>query len=199
MTDDARTGPRPTTDEVAETTQRTGAAETSVEPDTKDWTWVLERACPDCGLVAADVDPAAVPATVRALTPRWQAALARPDARTRPARGVWSTLEYGAHVRDVHRIFAERLRLVLEQDDPVFANWDQDATAVQERYGAQDPAVVADELATAAEAFADQLAAVPVDALDRPARRSNGSVFTVRTLVQYYLHDVVHHTHDVRA
>lgn len=33
----------------------------------------------------------------------------------------------------------------------------------------------------------------------RPGRRSNGSVFTVRTLGQYFLHDVVHHLHDVGA
>ncbi|WP_298455455.1 DinB family protein [uncultured Cellulomonas sp.] len=178
---------------------RPAAARPDVEPDTKDWTWVLERACPECGFVAADVAPADVPARVRELTPRWRAALARPDARTRPAPGVWSALEYAAHVRDVHRLFADRLRLVLEHDDPVFANWDQDATAVQDRYAEQHPAVVADELATAAAAFADQVEAVPDDALDRPARRSNGSRFTVRTLVQYYLHDVVHHTHDVGA
>jgi two-component system chemotaxis response regulator CheB len=39
-----------------------------------------------------------------------------------------------------------RLQLLLTQDDPEFENWDQDATAVAERYGEQDPAVVAAEL-----------------------------------------------------
>ncbi|WNB85705.1 DinB family protein [Cellulomonas sp. ATA003] len=108
-------------------------------------------------------------------------------------------LEYGAHVRDVHRLFGERVRLVLTANDPVFANWDQDETAVVERYAEQDPAVVAAELARAAADLADLLDAVPDAARERPARRSNGSTFTLRTLVQYYLHDVVHHTHDVAA
>ena len=31
----------------------------------------------------------------------------------------------------------------------------------------------------------------------RPGRRSNGSVFTVETLGRYFLHDVLHHLHDV--
>ena len=37
------------------------------------------------------------------------------------------------------------------------------------------------------------------DQWDRTGRRSNGSVFTVRTLAAYFLHDVEHHLHDVGA
>jgi hypothetical protein len=88
---------------------------------------------------------------------------------------------------------------MLRVDDPLFENWDQDAAALEGRYAELEPAVVAGELAGAAAAFADALDAVPPEALDRPGRRSNGSVFTIRTLAQYYLHDVVHHLHDVRA
>jgi hypothetical protein len=171
----------------------------AVVPDTKDWTWVLQRRCAECGFVAADAEIAAIPDVVRSLTPRWREALARPDARTRPAAGVWSALEYGAHVRDVNRIFRGRLQAMLSTDDPLFANWDQDAAAVDDHYGEQDPARVADELADAADAFADLLASTAPEQWERPGRRSNGSVFTVRTLSQYYLHDVVHHLHDVHA
>ncbi len=171
----------------------------TIEPDTKDWTWVLDRPCPECGYDAATTDPSGVGDAVRTAVPRWQAALARPDARRRPQPTVWSPLEYGAHVRDVLRIFDERLRLMLAQDDPLFANWDQDATAVAERYDLQDPAVVSDELAAAAAVIAADFDAVPADAWDRPGRRSNGSVFTVASFAVYFLHDVVHHLWDVRA
>jgi DinB superfamily len=169
------------------------------EPDTKDWTWVLDQRCPECGFVAGEVDVRQLPATVRALTARWQAALARSTAAERSRPAVWSVLEYGAHVRDVNRVFAERVRLMRETDDPLFDNWDQDAAAVDGRYAEQDPGAVADELAEAAEAFAAQYALVRPEDLERPGRRSNGSVFTVRTLGRYYLHDVVHHLHDVDA
>ena len=44
---------------------------TPVPPDTKDWTWVLERPCPDCGFATfADnpiVDAATAEAVLRAL------------------------------------------------------------------------------------------------------------------------------------
>lgn len=172
---------------------------TTVEPDTKDWTWVLERRCPECGFASADVDGPEIAGTVRDLVPRWVSVLHRPDVRERPAPTTWSALEYGAHVRDVMRVFDGRLRLMLEQDDPLFENWDQDATALAERYDLQDPAAVADELADAAEATAARFAAVGDDQWERPGRRSNGSSFTVRTLGQYFLHDAVHHLHDVRG
>jgi len=174
-------------------------APAAIEPDGKDWTWVLEARCPECGFAASDVDPQGIGGTVRDLVPRWVAVLHRADARERPEPHVWSALEYGAHVRDVMRLFDERVRLMVDQDDPLFANWDQDATALAERYDLQDPAVVADELALAAAATADRFDAVAPGQWERTGRRSNGSLFTVRTLGQYFLHDVVHHLHDVRA
>ena len=122
-----------------------------IQPDTKDWTWVLSQRCPECGFTATDVDGPAIAGTVRELAPRWVSALHRGDARDRPAPTTWSTLEYGAHVRDVLRIFDGRLELLLTQDDPLFENWDQDATALADRYDLQDPQVVAAELAEAAD------------------------------------------------
>ena len=51
---------------------------------------------------------------------------------------------------------------MLTQDGPQYPNWDQDATAVQDRYAEQDPAAVSAELAAAAEIDRD-----PVRAGDR--------------------------------
>ena len=116
-----------------------------------------------------------------------------------PSPTTWSTLEYGAHVRDVLRIFDGRLELLLTQDDPAFENWDQDATALADRYDLQDPAVVATELAAAADVTAARFDSVAPDQWGRAGTRSNGSEFTVLTLGQYFLHDVVHHLHDVHA
>jgi len=171
----------------------------AIEPDDKDWTWVLRERCPECGFTAADVDPREIGGTVRDLAPRWVSALHRADVRERPTPTTWSTLEYGAHVRDVLRVFDGRLTLMLERDDPPFDNWDQDATALAERYDLQQPEVVADELVDAAEIVADRFDQVRDEEWDRTGRRSNGSEFTVRTLGQYFLHDVVHHLHDVGA
>ncbi|MEV0062768.1 DinB family protein [Nocardia sp. NPDC050718] len=173
-----------------------------IVPDTKNWTWVLERACPDCGFDAEATAYAAVPERTLDSAARIGAALERDDARVRPDDATWSVLEYGAHVRDVCRIFDTRLALMLADDGvepPRFENWDQDATAVADRYDRQDPAVVATELAAAADRVAAAFAAVPADRLGARGARSDGSLFTVTSLSRYFLHDLVHHVHDVRG
>lgn len=169
------------------------------EPDDKDWTWTLLRACPECGFDAAAVEPVAIPALVRDAVSRWPDVLARHDAGVRPGPTTWSALEYGAHVRDVCRIFTTRVQLMLDQDDPVFTNWDQDATALAERYDRQDPATVSAELAEAGEELATAYSRVGHDEWARTGQRSNGSTFTVETLGQYALHDLFHHLWDVRG
>ncbi len=123
--------------------------------------------------------------------------LGRDDVARRPDPRTWSALEYACHVRDVCRLFEQRLRSMLEADDPVFTSWDQDATAVAERYGEQEPGQVAGDLAVAAGLLAAAYDEVGAGQWERPGRRSDGARFTVLTLGQYGLHDLAHHLHDV--
>jgi SAM-dependent methyltransferase len=170
----------------------------AIEPDTKDWTWVLDRPCAECGFAAADVDVARVGNAIRENAALWRVVLAGPEPGRRPRPEAWSVTEYGCHVRDVHRVFADRVALMLAEDAPTFANWDQDVTAVEERYDLADAATVAAELTDAAEHVAAAYDAVPPQALGRTGHRSNGSSFTVDTIARYHLHDLVHHVWDVR-
>ncbi|MGW4739073.1 DinB family protein [Nocardia xishanensis] len=192
-----------------------------IVPDVKNWTWVLERVCPECGFDAAATAYEVVPALARDSADRLRAVLERPDARRRPDESTWSPLEYAAHVRDVCRIFAYRTAVAtrtaavdprvpafdargLTADEtpdglPVFSNWDQDATAIADRYDMQEPVAVSGELALAAEAAARAFEAVPVADRDLRVRRGDGSFFTVDSLAKYFAHDLVHHVHDVRG
>lgn len=169
----------------------------AIIPDRKDWTWVLERPCPQCGFDPAAVRFDDIPARVLEIASAWQPVLRRDDVRLRPDEQTWSPLEYAAHVRDVLGVFTTRLDLILDEDDPPFPNWDQDATADAERYNEQDPGVVADELADAAESAAEAFGSVSPDDLHRQGRRSDGAVFTIDSLGRYFLHDLEHHLHDV--
>jgi hypothetical protein len=170
----------------------------SITPDTKDWTWVLEARCPECGLDTRTMALADVPGAVRHVASSFGEVLATGEtARRRPQPQVWSPLEYACHVRDVCRLFDGRLHLMLTSDEPRFENWDQDAVAVRDAYGEQDPARVASELSEAADQLAASFERVPEGARDRTGRRSDGVVFTVATLGRYLVHDLVHHVHDV--
>lgn len=171
----------------------------TIVPDDKDWTWVLERPCPECGLDTRAVDVTQVGDLVRANASSWQRVLAAPDAGVRPAPDRWSPLEYACHVRDVFRLFDERLDLMLTEDGPRYANWDQDATAVADGYASQSPVAVAIELTRAGSALADRFDAVEGDQWLRTGFRSDGASFTVDTFARYFIHDPVHHLWDVGA
>ncbi|MGW3040110.1 DinB family protein [Kitasatospora sp. NPDC001159] len=171
----------------------------AIVPDTKDWTWVLERPCADCGLDTPEVVPTDVAAMVRANAHSWLTVLAgdEEELRRRPAPEIWSDLEYACHVRDVFRLFLVRLNLMLDQDGPLFPNWNQDETAVAERYWEQRPQTVAGELAEAAEALAAAFEAVAGEQWRRTGKRSDGARFTVESFARYLIHDPVHHLFDV--
>ncbi len=171
----------------------------AIVPDDKDWTWVLERPCPECGLDAGSVPPTVVGSMVRDNAAAWEQLLRRPDdeLRRRPAPGRWAPLEYACHVRDVCSLYLERLVLMLNEDDPLYPNWDQDATALEARYREQDPATVSAELAAAAGALADAFDALGAAQWQRPGRRGDGATFTVATFSRYMVHDPVHHLWDV--
>jgi hypothetical protein len=169
----------------------------TLTPDAKDWTWVLERPCPECGFDPANFQRDGFARTVRDCAGVWATVLSRDGVAERTNEDRWSDLEYGCHVRDVYRIMDGRLASMLAENDPLFQNWDQDETAINERYAEQDPATVSAELAIAADQFAQHIDAIEPSQWSRPGTRSNGSRFTVETLVRYGLHDVLHHEWDV--
>jgi hypothetical protein len=170
----------------------------TIVPDSKDWTWVLRRPCPECGFDTQGFPREAVPQMLMTNATAWPDALTGPDdARSRPIPGKWSPLEYGCHVRDVFRLYDQRLELMLTLDDPLFPNWDQDETAVADRYPEQDPAKVAAELVESAQIIANHFQGLADDQWLRTGRRSDGASFTVETFARYFIHDPVHHLHDV--
>lgn len=169
-----------------------------IVPDTKDWTWAARAACPECGFNGAEIAPEDVSALLRENAATWQLVLSSgDDVRVRPRADRWSTLEYACHVRDVCRLYDERLQLMLTEDGPHYANWDQDATAVEDRYNEQDPQQVADELDAAAERLAAAFEKVSGEQWERTGYRSDGAEFTVDSFARYFVHDPIHHLYDV--
>ena len=83
---------------------------------------------------------------IRGNAASWRPILRDPRVTQRPSEDRWSAVEYACHVRDVFRLYDYRLSLMLQSEDPTFPNWDQDAAAVEQNYGAADPLQVATEI-----------------------------------------------------
>jgi S-DNA-T family DNA segregation ATPase FtsK/SpoIIIE len=124
--------------------------------------------------------------------PRW-----RLSERSSPA--TWSPVEYGCHVRDVLRFQRERVMAAQAQYRPVFESMRRDERAVEERYNAQDPLVVADDIITAASLFATQLTALDEQGWGRvgiypwPAPQPR----TVEWVARWTAHELAHHLFDI--
>ena len=170
-----------------------------IEPDTKDWTWVVERGCAECGFDASAIDREQVAELIRLNALAWRELLLAPtpSLTRRPADDRWSALEYACHVRDVYRLYDVRLHLMLDQDGPTYPNWDQDQTAIDEHYAEQDPATVSRDLQAAAATLAESFDDVDGEEWLRTGIRSDGAHFTVDTFARYLVHDPIHHVHDV--
>lgn len=170
----------------------------TITPDTKDWTWVLQSTCKECSFDVRSYPREEMARMLRENARQWQVVLAHPLVTRRPRDDTWSALEYACHVRDVFKLYENRLQLMLEEENPLYPNWDQDATAVAERYDQQDPKVVAAELERAADDLADRFDLVKGDDWQRTGRRSDGASFTIESFARYLIHDPVHHLHDVQ-
>lgn len=169
--------------------------------DERDWYKIVaEEACDECGLVAATVARHALGADLVGEAERWGVLLTGPGdsalLRRRPESGVWSPLEYGAHVRDVMAVFADRVARALAEDEPEFGWWDHEAAAVDEHYNEQRPAAVASELSAAAQRLAAALAPLDDDAWRRAGTRRSRERFTIEGLARFALHEARHHRVD---
>ena len=165
------------------------------DPDSRDWTFVLEAGCPECGYELHD--PALTGERLRADVPRWQAVLERPDVAERPSAGVWSPLEYASHSRDLVAVLGARVEAMLTEDRPTFADYDGEAEAVLQQFWTGDPAEVVREIADRTESTVAVLGRVAGDDWERTGLRCDGRPFTITELCRYLLHDVEHHLHDV--
>ena len=160
--------------------------------------------CEECGFDYDALEPAEIPASVRAFAKRYRAPLSRflpgedGDAvvRQRPAPEVWSPLEYAAHVRDVFANYDRWIRQCLAEDGPVLEGPGSDELAVAGRYNEEDRTAVAEAVGANAERLAATVEAVPGDAWDRAGLR-RGEERSVLLMARRAVHEGSHHLLDI--
>lgn len=157
--------------------------------------------CGGCGMQFDDTPSRALGATVREEVYAFGLFLADADdaaLRRRPDPETWSALEYAVHVRDLLRVFADRVVLTLRQDGPELGWWDHEAAMADGLANEADVGAVVDDLARNSSHLSEALRAVADDEFERPATRRGTEPFTIDLLGRYALHEVVHHHADAR-
>ena len=122
--------------------------------------------------------------------------------RTNPEPGVFSPIQYGAHVRDILRVYGDRVLLAIAEDDPEVPTFhpSEDEWA---RYNTLDRAELADDLEAQADRLATILDGLEDDAWSRTVTRQalvagTDAVyrFTVAGIASYAVHEAHHHLLD---
>jgi hypothetical protein len=113
----------------------------------------------------------------------------------------WSTHQIAVHVLVAEKmVYGMRVRRTLEEDDPLFENFDGE-TWMAEYYNADEPlAPILDELVASVQASVARLTGLQPKAWTRPSRHAAyGGGFTVQTWVERGLAHIEEHLKTVKG
>ncbi|HZM32146.1 MAG TPA: DinB family protein [Acidimicrobiales bacterium] len=163
----------------------------------------MER-CEECGFDPAELRPRDMVVAIRSFGRRYRAPLTRGLAgedldaivRTSPGPGVWSALEYAAHVSQVFAEFDDRARAALAGDLP-----DEQVVDWEGRVAAAAPGLEREATAEAVDDAADSLATtlseLNEDEWELPTLTGRGREVPVTELAVIAVHEGSHHLLDV--
>jgi len=160
--------------------------------------------CPECGVDYGTLHPPFAINTIKSLPRRFTEALAPASPsedneaiiRTRPAPDVWSAIEYTAHVSDLLDKFADVLKQMFEEHNPVIDFEDPDEQVVADKWNELPKDALLAQLSPNAAALIAQAERVTGDAWNRKAQFSWGER-DLLTMLQNAAHEGVHHLKDV--
>jgi hypothetical protein len=170
-----------------------------------DWTRIQRDPCPQCGQHPAALAPASLGELAIESSIAWREFLLETDdtdLRAIPEPGVFSPIQYAAHVRDILKVYSDRMLLGVEQDGPTVPIFNP-SQEVFESYNRLD----AEELAGDLEAQAQRLAKIVEDmdpsAWSRIVINDRGQygvyTFTVAGLACNAAHEAHHHLLDAKG
>ncbi len=171
------------------------------------WQWARAQTdrCPQCGQRPAEVERDALGGELLESAAAWRTFLLSADdgyLRTIPEPGIFSPIQYGAHVRDIERAYADRILLMLDEDNPVFPQLNPDEAA-WDGYNHLCVVELADDIDAQARRLAEILDTLQPADWSRTMIRDGGSdgvfEFTVVGLANYAVHESHHHLLDANG
>ncbi len=169
-----------------------------------DGAWPEHFRCPECGLDYDTISQGDAVVAVRSFPRRYREALAGPAddpawdriVRRRPSPDTFSAIEYTGHLAMAMENWKARLDKVLVQDDFVFTPFDVDDAVRDAHFETQPVEAVVLRLEAAATAFADAIAHLSHDQLERTFLRAS-TPRTVRWISRQVVHEGSHHLRDI--
>ena len=121
------------------------------------------------------------------------AGMSREQVAARPVPGKWSTLEVVCHIADFEPIYADRMKRVIAEENPLLLSGDPDKFQAGLAYGSRD---VPEEL-TLIETVRDQMARIlktlPESAFARTGKHSTDGPLSLGVLLERITGHIPHH------
>lgn len=116
--------------------------------------------------------------------------------RGRPEPGVWSALEYTAHVADMLDLLAPQIRRIEVEDDPRLNLFDPDERAEDEEYNRESLLEILGRLETGCADLSNTVEFMDPDAWTRTGHYDHGERQAI-DVARNALHETSHHFRDV--
>ncbi|HVC22565.1 MAG TPA: DinB family protein [Candidatus Dormibacteraeota bacterium] len=156
--------------------------------------------CAECGFRFSSVTVSNASAIVGHIATSYcqvlTASAENPRLRRRPAEGVWSPLEYAAHMRDVLLLFRRRVDAILEESEPALEVVSHDDEVARGNYNQLSLPLLNEQLSAATQRLATRLEGLSPEALARRGFR-NAEARTVLEIAQRAVHESQHHLVDI--
>jgi uncharacterized damage-inducible protein DinB len=135
---------------------------------------------------------------IRNLTPEDLLAAPDPSANV----GKWSIQQVVVHIADAEAAFADRIKRIIAEDDPVLQAWDENKFVANLAYDKQSAADAAELIRLIRAQTSRIMRAAPAAALARKGRHTERGPQTVIDVLNYAVPHLEHHVkfiHDKRA
>jgi DinB superfamily len=170
-----------------------------------EWARAATEPCPQCGDHPGALVPTELGPKLVGLASDWRTFLLEADdsfLRTSPEPGVFSPIQYGAHVRDIIREYSKRVVLALKEDNPTVSHLNP-GDEVWERYNHLDAAELASDIQAESERLASLASELDEAGWARTVTRDSGPGrvyrFTLAGLLSYAVHEAYHHLLDAKG
>ena len=125
--------------------------------------------------------------------------LSNDKLRRRPSPDEWSALEVCCHLRDYAEIEGQRVRRLVEEDEPALEAWDEQELAAGRNYQGDDPARVRTALRAFWGGLAYQLEGLTDEQWQRGGTHPERGAITVRSRADRQVAHAHAHLEQLRA
>ena len=133
--------------------------------------------------------PAALRQAIQGMTPA--------QLNAAPIPGKWSTRQVICHIADFEPVYADRIKRVIAEDEPLLMSGDPDQFAAKLAYDQRDLEIELQLIEVVRRHLASILRTLPAETFQRAGKHSRDGLLTIETLLTRITGHIPHHVQTI--